>query len=150
MNFAQTPTPPSGQLVSPFKPAVLPAAKPQFGGQLGRVSRIILQDLHEHGPSTRAQIDKRTGEVKNLTRLNTLRDGGYIRKTGEAPGSLFQISNKGRAIIGVPPVDESKPARDIRICNLSMRAVFDPSRDLHGGRIGLAMCGVSKRQTEAL
>lgn len=125
----------------------LAAIKPTFGGTLGPVALALLGDVYLNPVSGSTERQTRLKLATSAsTRLGALATNGYLTRI-ESSGKLagYKITNKGRAAIGKPLVQEAVKLREPRICPSSMRAIFDPSTDVHMGRIGLAMCQVSGR-----
>ena len=129
----------------PMAAPQLVSAKSKFGGAISELSMDILRDLHAHPDDTFAQRKARITGTNNLaSRIAGLVAHGYVsrvRQPGRAMG--VALTNKGRVALGLQPMHEPQVVKEVRICNASMRGtLLDLSRDVHMGRIGLAMCGV--------
>ena len=142
LTLKQTPMPTAAQ---PMTSPQLEVAKSKFGGELSDVSMDILRDLHAH-PDDSLQVRKeRITSTNNLaSRIAALVNHGYVTRVRQGDRVVgAALTNKGRLILGLQPVQEPEQIKPVRICNASMRGTFlDLSRDTHMGRIGLAMCGV--------
>lgn len=141
LKLKMTPMPTAAQPMA--SPRMTPA-KSKFSGELSDVSMDILRDLHAHPDDTFAARKARITGTTNLAgRIAGLVARGYVsrvKQPGRAMGA--ELTNKGRVALGLQPLHEPQVVKEVRICNASMRGTFlDLSRDVHMGRVGLAMRG---------
>jgi hypothetical protein len=128
----------------PMAAPQLVSAKSKFGGAISELSMDILRDLHAHPDDTFAQRKARiTGTTNLASRIAAMVASGYAARVREGSRVTgVAITNKGRVALGLQPLHEPQVVKEVRICNASMRGtLLDLSRDVHMGRVGLAMCG---------
>jgi hypothetical protein len=128
----------------PMASPQLVSAKSKFGGAISELSMDILRDLHAYPDDTFAARKERiTGTTNLASRIAGLVAHGYVsrvKQPGRAMGA--ELTNKGRVALGLQPMHEPQVVKEVRICNASMRGrPLDLTRDVHMGRVGLAMCG---------
>jgi hypothetical protein len=142
LKLKKTPMPTAAQPMASLNK--MTPAKSKFGGELSDVSMDILRDLHAHPDDSFPARKARITSTDNLaSRIAGLVTHGYVarvKQSGRTMGAV--LTNKGRMMLGLPPLPEPQVVKEVRICNASMReTLLDLSRDVHMGRIGLAMCG---------